>query len=151
MRNGLISSDFVNDFEDVARMLFSPLFISDGILSQKAFTLDVISNESYISVLRPAIASFENDMDGIRKEGNTLYGYALLNVGEIRHHQFGLKNPVKLDVLPRNAGKRKSHAGIFATIGQQKVKGGSPQSTERLLLRMHLVNIAQKRIVKFPT
>jgi len=71
-----IRPDFVNDDEDVARMLFSPLFICDGILSQKAFTLDVVSNESYISVLRPAIESFENDMDGIRKEGNTLYGYA---------------------------------------------------------------------------
>ena len=43
-----ICLEFVSDFEDVARMLFSPLFICDGILSQKAFTLDVISNESYI-------------------------------------------------------------------------------------------------------
>lgn len=40
-----ICLEFVSDFEDVARMLFSPLFICDGILSQKAFTLDVISNE----------------------------------------------------------------------------------------------------------
>jgi hypothetical protein len=28
--------DFVADTEDVARILFSPLFISEGILSQKA-------------------------------------------------------------------------------------------------------------------
>ncbi len=34
-----ISMDFVTDDEDVARMLFSPLFICDGVLSQKAFTL----------------------------------------------------------------------------------------------------------------
>lgn len=53
-----ISMDFVADNEDVARMLFSPLFICDGILSQKAFTLEVVSNESYISVLRPSISSF---------------------------------------------------------------------------------------------
>lgn len=32
--------NIVADNEDVARLLFSPLFICDGILSQKAFTLD---------------------------------------------------------------------------------------------------------------
>ena len=35
-----VQMDFVEDFEDVARILFSPLFICDGILSQKAFTLE---------------------------------------------------------------------------------------------------------------
>lgn len=72
--------DFVADTEDVARLLFSPLFISDGILSQKAFTLEAQTNETYISVLRPAVLSFKDDMEGIKKDGNTLYGYALLNV-----------------------------------------------------------------------
>ena len=48
-----VQMDFVEDFEDVARILFSPLFICDGILSQKAFTLEPEINESYISVLRP--------------------------------------------------------------------------------------------------
>lgn len=144
-----IQLDYVADFEDVARILFSPLFICDGVLSQKAFTLEVLSNESYISVLRPAISSFETDMDGIKKDGNTLYGYALLNVGEIRHPQIGFRETIQLDVQPRNAGKRKSHAGIFATIGQTRIKGGSPQSISRMLLRMYLVQIAQKRIIQF--
>ncbi len=144
-----IRIDFVEDHEDVARMLFSPLFICDGVLSQKAFTLEEDSNESYISVLRPAIASFYNDMKGIQKENNVVYGYALLNVGEIRQIRIQYHEPILLDVLPRNAGKRKSHAGIFATIGSTKVKGGSPQTIARLMLRMHLVNIAQNRIVKF--
>ena len=141
--------DFVADHEDVARILFSPLFICDGVLSQKAFTLEENQNESYISVLRPAIDSFETDMEGIKKEGNVEYGYALLNVGDIRHAKFDYHEELSLDVLPRNAGKRKSHAGIFATIGNAKVKGGMPQSPARLMMRMHLVNIAQKRIVKF--
>ena len=35
--NQTATMDFVADTEDVARILFSPLFISDGILSQKAF------------------------------------------------------------------------------------------------------------------
>ena len=123
-----VSMNFVADQEDVARMLFSPLFICDGILSQKAFTLEVASNESYISVLRSSISTFEADMEGIKKEGYTLYGYALLNVGEIRGIRIEYSEPLCLDVLPRNAGKRKSHAGIFATVGNTRVKGGMPQT-----------------------
>ena len=65
--------DFVANEEDVARMLFSPLFICDGILSQKTFTLEAAVKETYISVLRTAVDSFKADMEGIRKEGNTLY------------------------------------------------------------------------------
>ena len=141
--------DFVADYEDVARVLFSPLFICDGVLSQKAFTLEITSNESYISVLRLSVPSFKADMEGIKKDGNILYGYALLNVGEIREVRFEYSEPLRLDVLPRSAGRRKSHAGIFATVGNTKVKGGMPQTVARMLLRMHLVGIAQKRIVKF--
>ena len=109
--NQTVPLDFVADTEDVARILFSPLFISEGILSQKAFTLELQTNETYISVLRPAVPSFKDDMEGIKKDG-----------------------------------KRKSHAGIFATIGKEKVRGGSPQSVGRMLLRMHLVELAQNRI-----
>ena len=143
-----VQMDFVEDFEDVARILFSPLFICDGILSQKAFTLEPEINESYISVLRPAIPSFHDDMDGIKKEGNVLFGFALLNVGEIRNTHIDYPETITLDVLPRNAGRRKSHAGIFAVVGRTKVRGGSPQSPVKMLIRMKLVNIAQRRIVK---
>lgn len=62
----------VDDNEDVARMLFSPLFIWDGVLSQKAFTLEKDINETYISVLRPIISTFEADMEGIKKEGTSM-------------------------------------------------------------------------------
>ena len=72
MKERKVSMDFVANEEDVARMLFSPLFICDGILSQKAFTLEAAVKETYISVLRIAIDSFMADMEGIRKEGNTL-------------------------------------------------------------------------------
>ena len=85
-------------------------------------------------------------MEGIRKEGNTVYGYALLNVEEIRKIKIDYPEKISLNVLPRNAGKRKSHAGIFATIGKNKVRGGAPQTVARMLLRMKLVEIAQKRI-----
>ena len=46
--NQTATMDFVADSEDVARILFSPLFISEGILSQKAFTLEQQTNETYI-------------------------------------------------------------------------------------------------------
>ncbi len=141
-----VRMNFVANEEDVARMLFSPLFICDGILSQKAFTLETALKETYISVLRTAIDSFKEDMEGIRKEGNTVYGYALLNVEEIRKIKIDYPEKISLNVLPRNAGKRKSHAGIFATIGKNKVRGGAPQTVARMLLRMKLVEIAQKRI-----
>lgn len=145
----IASLDFVADWENVARLLFSPLFISDGILSQKAFTLDSDSNESYISVLRSFIPSFNEDMDGIKKEGNFLYGYALLNVGKVRNLEFSTFDNISLDVIPRNAGKRKSHAGIVTTIANRRVKGGSPQSAARLLVRMRLVQLAKDNIVSF--
>ena len=49
-----ISQSHVADSEDVARMLFSPLFIDKGKLSPTAFALRVFNNkpETYISVLR---------------------------------------------------------------------------------------------------
>ena len=136
----------IDDSEDVARLLFSPLFMSEGVLSQKAFSLEEKNKETYISVLRSSLQSFRTDMEGITKEGNFLYGYALLNVGEIR--SCNIQN-IKFDVLPRSTGKRKSHAGIFTTINNINIKGGMPQSADRLLARMFLVNLAQKRIISF--
>lgn len=145
----MMTDDIISDREDVARVLFSPLFICDGVLSQKAFTLEKNNNETYISVLRPAVESFNADFEGIRKDGNIVYGYALLNVGEIRNCNIPYKKNIKFEVLPRNLGKRKSHAGIFTSIDNIKIKGGMAQTVERLLARMALVNIAQKRIVQF--
>ena len=139
----------VGDDEDVARLLFSPLFICDGVLSQKAFTLEKDSNETYISVLCPRISSFNADMEGIKMESNILYGYALLNVGELRGCNIQHHKVIKFDVLPRNSGKRKSHAGIFTTIDNVRIKGGMPQTVDRMLARMWLVNIAQKRVCEF--
>jgi hypothetical protein len=72
-----------------------------------------------------------------------------LNVGEIRSCNIQFKKKIEFDVLPRNAGKRKSHAGIFTTIDNTKIKGGMPQTVERMLARMFLVKIAQKNIVQF--
>ena len=142
----IVNPDVVEDWEDVARMLFSPLFISEGILSQRAFMLEETTGETYISVLRTAMECFESDIEGIKREGNTLYGFAVMNVGCIRNAVVPEHPEIKFDVLQRNKGKRKSHAGIFTTIDNKRVKGGMPQTPERMLARMALVRIAQSNI-----
>ena len=149
MMEKVINPDVVADWEDVARVLFSPLFISEGVLSQRAFMLEEALGETYISVLRVAMECFESDLEDIKREGNTLYGYAQMNVGCIRNVVVPDHPEIKFDVLPRNAGKRKSHAGIFTTIDNKRVKGGIPQTPARMLARMSLVNIAQPQIHKF--
>lgn len=148
MMDRVVNPDVVADWEDVARMLFSPLFISEGILSQRAFMLEDAFGETYISVLRVAMECFESDIEGIKREGNTLYGYAQMNVGSIRSAVVPNHPEIKFDVLPRNVGKRKSHAGIFTAIDNKRVKGGMPQTPVRMLARMSLVNIAQSNIHK---
>ena len=148
MMDRVVNPDVVADWEDVARILFSPLFISEGILSQRAFMLEDAFGETYISVLRVVMECFESDIEGIKREGNTLYGYAQMNVGSIRGAVVPDHPEIKFDVLPRNAGKRKSHAGIFTTIDNMQVKGGMPQTPARMLARMSLVNIAQSNIHK---
>ena len=145
----VINPDVVADWEDVARILFSPLFISEGVLSQRAFMLEETLGETYISVLRMAMDCFESDMEGIKRDGNTLYGYAQMNVGCIRNATVPDHPEIRFDVLPKNAGKRKSHAGIFTTIDNKRIKGGMPQTPARMLARMSLVNIAQSQIHKF--
>ena len=144
-----MSLNYVADWENVARILFSPLFICDGILSQRAFQLEDANGETYISVLRVAMKSFELDIEGIKREGNILYGYAEMNVGSIRTLIVPEHPEVKFDVLPRNTGRRKSHAGIFTSIANKRVKGGTPQTPIRMLARMSLVRLAQQHIVRF--
>ena len=144
-----MNPEHVADWENVARLLFSPLFICDGILSQRAFQLEDANGETYISVLRLAMKCFEADIEGIKRDGNILFGYAEMNVGSVRSLIIPEHPEVKFDVSPRNAGRRKSHAGIFTTIADKRVKGGTPQTPIRMLARMALVRLAQQHIVKF--
>lgn len=118
----IVNPDIVADWEDVARILFSPLFICEGILSQRAFMFEDAFGETYISVLRVAMECFEVDIEGIKRDGNTLYGYALMNVGRIRGTVVPEHPEIRFDVQPRNAGKRKSHAGIFTIIDNKRIK-----------------------------
>ena len=90
--------------------------------------LEEKTGETYISVLRLAMECFNTDIEGIKCEGNTLYGYAQMNVGCIRSTIISGHPEIKFDVFPRNAGKRKSHAGNFTSIDSKRLKGGMPQT-----------------------
>ena len=84
----------VADHEDVVRLL-STEWIVDSVLSNAAFTLR--PNETYISVNRPAIASYDEDVAVfIEKHPSfaynaeeTYYMLALLHVSDIRRIQAG--------------------------------------------------------------
>ena len=47
MKDMVVNPGYVADWEDVARILFSPLFISEGVLSQRAFMLEDATGETY--------------------------------------------------------------------------------------------------------
>jgi hypothetical protein len=65
---------------------------------------------------------------------------------------------IKFDVLPRNSGRRKSHAGIFTRIDGKNIKGGSTQSitttanqvvsADAILqkVRMHLLRLSKVEV-----
>ena len=119
-----ISSD-----ENVARLISSE-WMQEGVLQPVAFTLD--KGESYLSVNRPAIESYDTDVASFVKT-HPLYGVsglsyfrALLNVGEVR----GIKAQVgettlstEVEVEPRDS-YTKSHAGIFVRYQNKNVKRG---------------------------
>ena len=141
---------YVADTEDVARMLFSPLFIDKGRLSPTAFALRVFADkpETYISVLRTCFECFLSDTELIKPpSANTVYGYALLNVGKIRNLKLYSEQEICFDVVPRGTGKLKSHAGITIRIDQQLLKGGQ-RPTSLLRIQNSLLRIAERRLVK---
>jgi hypothetical protein len=150
MNGSEASISYVGNDEDVARMLFSPIFIDKGKLSLTAFSLRVFGSqpETYISVLRTSFDCFMADAHSIKPpESNAIFGYALLSVKEVR--ELHIIDDIRLDVIPRGNGKLKSHAGIFATIGKKLIKGGQ-RHPSILRIQNALMKIAEKNVVKLP-
>lgn len=79
----------ISDNENVARIL-RPEWVVSGILQHYAFVLR--RNETYISVNRPAVSSFKDDVRNFVKahagffadKDRDSYFCAMFNVGEIR-------------------------------------------------------------------
>ena len=109
--------------------------------------------EEYLSVTRMSFVSWKEDILNIpQRKNRLLYGYAEMNVGEIRNIR---KDNVKYDVVPCDNKTAPSHAGIFITVNNEKLIGGRPllsiqdknaQDFMLLSIRQELVKIAQKRL-----
>lgn len=114
---------FVANEENLARVIFSPLMVEDGDLSPSAFFLrDLKPPEDYVSVFRHNY--FVPDRDNISmikpKNGNVIYGYALINAGECRLTSF---KDILVDVLPHPTKNNPYHAGIHYSKSGRTIKG----------------------------
>lgn len=145
----------IENAENIARAIFSPRMIVDDRIIPAAFELRESINESYLSVMRLSLDSWKQEMMLIPQRKNRhLYGYAEMNVGEVRSLKL---TDVRYDVLPFPTERMKSHAGIVVTYKEDALQGGKPLEslpagmTEDFLLlaiRSQLTTLAQKHLVK---
>lgn len=145
----------IENTENIARAIFSPRMIVDGRIIPAAFELRESINESYLSVMRLSIDSWKQEILLIpQRKNRQLYGYAEMNVGEIRSLKL---TDVRYDVLPFPTERMKSHAGIVVNYKENALQGGKPLEslpagmTEDFLLlavRSQLTTLAQKQLVK---
>lgn len=138
--------------ENVARAIFSPRMIVNGELQPEAFRLRGLLNEEYLSVMRMVIPSWKEDIKAIpQRKNRKLYGYAELNVGEIR--DIRLKS-ITFDVRECPQSGTLSHAGIFISVNGERLVGGvrlnGMDSMEQdflvLAIQRELVDLAQKNL-----
>ena len=137
--------------ENVARAIFSPRMIVNGEIQPEAFRLRAALNEDYLSVMRLSVPSWMDDIKLIpQRQNRMLFGYAEMNVGEIRHIQ--LKD-VSYDVREVPNETIRSHAGIFIKVKGENLIGaktshsiadGEEQDFMLLAIQRELVEIAQK-------
>lgn len=145
----------IADSENIARAIFSPRMVVEGKLIPAAFELRESIKETYLSVMRTNIPSWEDEILLIpQRKNRLLYGYAIMNVGDVRTLKL---NDVEYDVLPFPTEVMKSHAGITISHKGKQLQGGTrleslaPGVTEDFLLlaiRSQLITLAQKNLVK---
>jgi len=125
----------VGNDEQIVRILHRD-WIVDGMLQVSAFALR--DKETYLSVNRPAIKTFSDDVrDFVMShsafktgDDSNTYQRANFNVGEVRSISVSLKDKVAnlaVEVEPRDS-HYKSHAGIFTRIEGKNIKGGQQDS-----------------------
>lgn len=126
-----MNNDAINANEQLIRLLHRD-WIVEGILQATAFMLNY--KETYLSVNRPSIDSFQSDvtvflskhpMYKVADNGN-LYSCAELNVAEVCNISVQFNNQLaslSVEVEPRDAHVL-SHAGIFTRIDGKNIKGG---------------------------
>lgn len=141
----------IEDIENVARAIFSPKMIIDGEIQPEAFRLRSSISENYLSVMRMSVPSWVEDVKKIpQRKNRKLYGFAEMNVGEIRNIHL---NNVSYDVQDCSSESVPSHAGIFITVNGEDLIGGKrvtmaepdiEQDFLLLAIQRELVDIAQK-------
>lgn len=144
--------------ENVARAIFEPKMVYQGRLLAPAFELRPSIREDYLSVVRLSVEGWKDDIFKIPQHKNRrLYGYAELNVGDIRAINLNL---VKYDVREVDTTRLASHAGIFITVNGEPLVGGEslsllPEGVSEdfllLAIRNRLVNLAQRKLVAVRT
>lgn len=126
-----MNNDAINLSEQIVRLLHRD-WIVEGVLQATAFVLD--NNETYLSVNRLSINSFQSDvaaflskhpMYKVIDNGNQyncaeLYVAAVCNISTQFNSQLA---SLSVEVEPRNA-HIPSHAGIFTRINGKNIKGG---------------------------
>lgn len=129
----------VSNEEKVARVLHRDWVVGNR-LQLGAFALR--PNETYISVNRPAVESFESDVLSF-VESHPAYQYsdcsyrcAMLGVKDIREIKVNVNGkPLNVDVeVEPRALHTASHAGIYTRIGKTNIKQGSIVPPKFLLL-----------------
>ena len=123
-----------------------------------AFELRPQIGEIYISVMRMIFEFWKKDIMNIpQRKNRTLYGYAEMNVGDIRNIK---KDNVIYDVKTCDNDSVKSHAGIYIMVNNETLVGGKPLSsiTDKnaqdfmlLSIRGELVKIAQRGLKILPS
>ena len=121
----------ISNTESVARIMRNA-WVIDGNIQHTAFLLR--RGETYISVNRPAIQSYDSDVKGFvtshpdfyADQRHDKYIRAMLNVGEIRAMRIDYASitlNVNVEVVPRDIFT-KSHAGIFTRHQNKNIKNG---------------------------
>lgn len=114
---------YIDDEENIARVVFSPMMVEDDEVSPSAFFLrDLKPPEDYVSVFRHnyMVPSLENVSMIHPPKDNTIYGYALINVGICRNITY---NDIMIDVLSHPNQKNPYHAGIHYSKSGSAIKG----------------------------
>ena len=123
----------ISSTEQVIRLL-NRIWIVEGELQPAAFVLN--AGETYLSVNRPAVASYDSDVDDFIskhsefcvRSSQKMYYRANLSVGDVRNIGCMIGDErlqVDVDVEPRSMHYQ-SHAGIFTRVDGVTVKADKP-------------------------
>ena len=114
--------------------MLNRIWIVEGGLQPAAFVLN--AGETYLSVNRPAVASYDSDVDDFIskhpefcvRSSQKMYYRANLSVGDVRNIGCMIGDErlqVDVDVEPRSMHYQ-SHAGIFTRVDGVTVKADKP-------------------------